>query len=159
MDRSKSKFQCDSDDDGSVSLDAVMDISLVSLYGRMFRWFGCDCVAADFRCLTACMWGGAVYDPQDYDQYLVKLMFDMNITEIAGLDASFKISVRESICTALDLPASVVVPEEITGDPSVGDNMALSLVMFGPNIKAYVTKMYDLKVREGICVRSERGRE
>lgn len=34
----------------------------------------------------------AVYDPKDFDQYLVKMVFDLYHNDIAGLEASFKIS-------------------------------------------------------------------
>mmetsp|Transcript_25538 Transcript_25538/g.51093 ORF Transcript_25538/g.51093 Transcript_25538/m.51093 type:complete len:313 (-) Transcript_25538:188-1126(-) len=84
-----------------------------------------------------------VYDRKDYDQYLVAVVFDLLQQDVAGLEASFKVSVRESICNALDLAPSCVIPEELHDGAGAASNVTLDLVLFGPNIKAYITKLYE----------------
>eukprot|EP00287_Rhodomonas_sp_CCMP768_P005399 CAMPEP_0196724070 /NCGR_PEP_ID=MMETSP1091-20130531/6086_1 /TAXON_ID=302021 /ORGANISM="Rhodomonas sp., Strain CCMP768" /LENGTH=482 /DNA_ID=CAMNT_0042066161 /DNA_START=49 /DNA_END=1498 /DNA_ORIENTATION=+ len=79
---------------------------------------------------------------QKYDQYVVKLVFDMYHKDIAGREAAFAISVRESICLALDLQAKYVLPQDVH-DGATSANLTLNFVMFGPDIKSYITRLYD----------------
>eukprot|EP00961_Rhodomonas_salina_P110221 1483653-Rhodomonas_salina.1 len=51
--------------------------------------------------------------------------------------------VRESICNALDLNPSVVIPEDLHDGSGTAANLTLNVVMFGPNIKGYITRLYD----------------